>query len=168
MGTIIDYLIPPITSIQILLAMTLGGITRGILVAILVFIAISFFQPLAVFSISHALFYLITSSAILAILGIISGIISETYDHMASITTFFITPLTFLSGTFYSIHNLPETIKIIVKFNPFFYMIDGFRYSMTGYHDGSIIVGSLYLFLITIILTLTCLKMLNSGYKLKN
>ena len=89
--------------------------------------------------------FTLLSSFILGNIGIIAGLWAEKFDHMATVTNFVIVPLSFLSGTFYSIERLPEFLQILVKANPFFYMIDGFRYSFIGKADGSIFVGLIYL-----------------------
>src|SRR3546814_7957374 len=82
-----------------------------------------------------------SSDLMLSLLGMIGGIWSEKFDHIAAVTNFVITPFSFLSGTFYSIERLPETWQVVAHFNPFFYMIDGFRYGFIGYADGSLVLG---------------------------
>ena len=97
----------------------------------------------------------------LGALGIIAGLWAEKFDHMATVTNFVIIPLSFLSGTFYSIERLPETLQIISKANPFFYMIDGFRYSFLGQSDGSIFFGIVYLSILSLLIWLLlifCIK----------
>ena len=98
------------------------------------------------------IFYTFISSFILGCVGIIAGLWAEKFDHMASVTNFLIIPLSFLSGTFYTIDNLPQFLQTISKCNPFFYMIDGFRYSFLEKSDGSIFVGSIYLTILAILL----------------
>ena len=92
------------------------------------------------------------SSFALGALGVIAGLWAEKFDHMATVTNFIIVPLSFLSGTFYSIERLPEFLQTISKLNPFFYMIDGFRYSFLETSDGSIFIGAVYLFILCILL----------------
>ena len=99
--------------------------------------------------------------------GIIGGIWSEKFDHIAAITNFIITPLSFLSGTFYSIERLPEIVQIIAKFNPFFYMIDGFRYGFIDRSDSALWIGILVMAGINMILVGFVAWMFSSGYKLK-
>ena len=100
--------------------------------------------------------------------GLIAGIWADKFDQMAAITNFIVTPLALLSGTFYSISNLPKTFYLISQFNPFFYMIDGFRYSLVGYSDASVIVGGLVLFILNISFFIIVVIMLKTGYKLKS
>ena len=103
----------------------------------------------------------------LALLGVLCGILSESFDQMSAITSYLITPLTFLSGTFYSTNNLPEIWQKISHFNPFFYMIDGFRYGLTGHNDGSLLVGSIFIVICNIILLLLGYFLLKIGYRIK-
>ena len=107
------------------------------------------------------------ASLMLSLLGTIGGIWSEKFDHIAAVTNFVITPLSFLSGTFYSIQRLPEAVQIAAHLNPFFYMIDGFRYGFIGHADGSLMGGVVAMAGINIALWSLCTWMFDSGYKLK-
>jgi ABC-2 type transport system permease protein len=104
----------------------------------------------------------------LGLLGILTGIWAEKFDHVATITNFVVTPLSFLSGTFYAISKLPEPWLTLAHVNPFFFMIDGMRYAFTGYHDGSILIGALVLAGVNAGLWAVCQQMFKSGYKLRN
>lgn len=168
MGHLVDYLIPPLGALELLLAFAIGAVTRGFAVAVVAFITISIFVPLGFYSITLTLFYLFLGCLLLGLLGILCGIISESFDHMSAMTSYLITPLTFLSGTFYSTNALPEFWKNISHFNPFFYMIDGFRYGITGHNDGDLNIGIVYLSLVNLILCGAIYKMLKSGYRIKN
>ena len=108
------------------------------------------------------------SSFILGSIGIIAGLWAEKFDHMATVTNFVIVPLSFLSGTFYSISKLPEFLQIASKLNPFFYMIDGFRYSFIGAADGSIYIGFFYLSFLSLILWFITYLLYKNGYKIKS
>ena len=108
------------------------------------------------------------SSFILGNVGIIAGLWSEKFDNMATVTNFVIIPLSFLSGTFYSIERLPGLLKTISEFNPFFYMIDGFRYSFIGQADGSIIVGLVYLTILSVVSWFITYLLYKNGYKIKS
>ncbi len=168
LGHIIDYLIPPISSNEILFAMIGGAILRGLMVGSVAFIAISFFVTMSFHSLAYGLFCIFFACMFLGLLGMLCGIISETFDHMSAITSYLITPLTFLSGTFYSTKNLPEFWQNVSVFNPFFYMIDGFRYALTGYMDSNMKIGIITMISINIILWAIISRMLNKGYKVKN
>lgn len=167
LGVIIDILMPPIGPREFMIAAMVGGMTRGIVAGICVAFASCFFVSLSVYDIGLMLFYLIASSMLMSLLGIITGILSDSFDQTAAITSYIITPLTFLSGTFYSVKNLPEFWQIINLGNPFFYIIDGFRYSMTGYHDGSLLIGACFLISANIILFTIAYLMFKKGFRLK-
>lgn len=168
LGTIGDYLTPPISAFEMSFAMVAAAMTRGIAVGVLVSFAVSFFIPLNIHSWFFVVFYLLLASCLLGLLGLLAGILAETFDQMAAITSYVITPLSFLSGTFYSVKQLPEIWYNISQFNPFFFMIDGFRYGLTGYSDGNLQVGMAYLLSTNIILWLVIHLMLKKGYRIKS
>ena len=114
------------------------------------------------------IFYTFVSSFILGSIGIITGLWAEKFDHMATVTNFLIIPLSFLSGTFYTIGNLPQFLQVISKCNPFFYMIDGFRYGFLEQSDGSIFVGVVYLTILSIALWFVSYLLYKRGYKIKS
>ena len=168
MGHIIDYLIPPLGAFELLFAFAFGAVLRGICVAIVAFLAILIFVPLSFYSIPHTIFYLIFACMFLGLLGVLCGVVSETFDHMSAMTSYVITPLTFLSGTFYSTNSLPEFWRKISHFNPFFYMIDGFRFGLTGHHDGDLLTGIIYIVSINLILGITLFFLIKRGYQIKS
>lgn len=168
MGHIVDYLIPPISGLELLFAFLIGAIARGILVALAGFVVIFSFVPLPINSLFFTLTFLLLGCCFLGLLGILCGVLSDTFDQMSALTSYLITPLTFLSGTFYSINSLSNFWQIIAKLNPFFYIIDGFRYGITGHHDGNLFLASIYLITLNITLFLILLQMLKTGYRIKN
>ena len=168
MGHIIDYLIPPIGASGMLLAFTAAAILRGLLVGLIALVAIAIFVPISFHHIPYALFCIIFATMFLGLLGMLCGILSDNFDQMSAITSYFITPLTFLSGTFYSTNNLPEFWQKIAHFNPFFYMIDGFRYGLTGHNDGSIFIGAIVILACNIIFLVIVHHLLKTGYRIKN
>jgi ABC-2 type transport system permease protein len=165
-GSIVDYLIPPFSPAQILLAMTMAAIIRGLLVGVVCFGAISFFVTIDFYNFFYALFIIFFSCAFLGLLGLLCGILSENYEQKSAIMSYLITPLTFLSGTFYSITQLPEFWRQIATFNPFFYMIDGFRYGVTGHSDGNLLYGAIYIMSANMALSLIIYYLLKKGYKI--
>jgi len=167
MGTIVDYLMPPLSAGEIIFAMVMGGVTRGLMVGVLVAFAIELFIPLSIYHIGYLLFHITAASILLALLGIFTGIISESFDQMSAVTSYIITPLSFLSGTFYSVKNLPASLYQLSHVNPFFYMIDGFRYGMTGYHDGSLQTGLWMMAISIILLWIAVYRMMDRGYRIK-
>lgn len=167
MGNYIDYIIPPFSSSELIGAMVLGGITRGFCVGILVFAAMYAFVDLHLYSLPYLILYSVLSCTLLALLGIFAGIFAENFDQMSAITNYLITPLSFLSGTFYSVKNLPPLLYQISHFNPFFYMIDGFRYSLTGYHEASHITGISILLTANIVVWAFNHFAFSTGYRIK-
>lgn len=168
MGHVVDYLIPPLGAFELWMAFTLGAILRGICVAAVAFLTILCFVPISFYSIPHAIFYLFFACMFLGQLGVLCGVISETFDHMSAMTSYVITPLTFLSGTFYSTNSLPDFWRNVSHFNPFFYMIDGFRYAMTGHNDGVLLTGMIYILIINLILAAVLIALIKRGYRIKN
>lgn len=167
LGYINDILMTPLGGMEIVLSYTLGALVRGLMVGFLLTLVLWFIIDFRIHSIGLLVFYVFGACILLANLGIISSIITDNFDQNSAVTSYIITPLSFLSGTFFSIHQLPEWLKTINLVNPFFYIIDGFRYSLIGFSDGSINVGIIVLTIAnTIIITLN-VGIINSGWKLK-
>ncbi len=167
-GVIIDYLMPPLKGWEVTLGIVAGGITRGVLVGIAVMIGVYIFVPLDVHSIPLAIFYMVTASMMLALLGMLGGVYASGFDQLSAFTNYIITPLSFLSGTFYSIQNLPPIWQTISLYNPFFYMIDGFRFAMTGHSDGNINVGIMIMLGINLGLWLLVQHLFARGWRMKS
>ncbi len=166
-GAIVDFLMPPLKEWEIIIAMTGACISRGVLVGGASGLAMYIFHP---YSIAHPLYFitvLILSSAVLGIMGLITGIWANKWDEASSISTYFIVPMSFLSGTFYTIDRLPAVIQKFVLFNPFFYMIDGIRYAVTGYNDVSPVLNIQILFICMMVLCGITYYILKSGWRLK-
>lgn len=168
LGTLVDYLMPPLSAFEIMCGMIGAAVTRGIMVGILVSAAICIFHPLTLSHPLAAIYFLISASFFLATIGVLTGIFADSFDQMAAITSYIITPLSFLSGTFYSVHQLPVFWYHVSQFNPFFYMIDGFRYGLTGYTDGNVILGAVYLLALNILLWISTSILLARGYRVKS
>ncbi len=138
-GNLIFVLLPPLSALDLFAAYVLGAMVRGIVVGLGVFIVTLLFAP-SLLSMPHpgwALLFALAGSAILAMLGLLAGLWADKFDQLAAFQNFIIVPLTFLSGVFYSIHSLPPFWQTLSHFNPFFYMIDGFRYGFFGVSDVS-------------------------------
>ncbi len=166
-GVIVDLLMPPFTANEMTFCLMAGGVTRGVCVGLMTGIAIAFFVPLEFTHPFHAAFYLVMSAMTLALLGMIGGIWAQGFDQMNSLNSYLITPLSFLSGTFYSVSILPGMWETLSHYNPFFYMIDGLRYGLTGYHDGSISTGIMLLIVLNSLLWLTARQMIKTGWRLR-
>jgi ABC-2 type transport system permease protein len=166
-GVIIDLLMPPFTGAEITFSLTMGGVTRGMLVGVVVAVAVYIFVPFTVYHWGLALFFILASSLMLALLGLLTGIWSNSFDQLSAITNYIITPLSFLSGTFYSIKQLPDFWYKVSHYNPFFYMIDGFRYALTDYSDGSVKTGIAVLIITNLVLWYLAKELITRGYRLK-
>ena len=166
-GNIVDILMPPLSAHELTFAIVMGGATRGIVVGAAVAVAMSFFVPLHISNLGFVLFHAVAAACMLSLIGVIAGIWADKFDHMSVVTNFIVTPLSFLSGTFYSIKRLPEVAQMIAHANPFFYMIDGFRYGFIGQADGSPMTGVVVMAVVDVALWFICYKMFDSGYKLK-
>ena len=167
-GNIVDLLMPPISNFQIIVSFILVGVTRGLTVAIAAAIFMLPFVQIEIYSFTVVLFFAVISSAILSLIGLLTGIWADKWDHLGTIDNFIIIPLSFLSGTFYSIKILPDFIQKLSLFNPFFYMIDGFRYGFIGSSDVNIMTSIQILILCFIILLFFSYLILQSGYKLRH
>ena len=167
-GNIVDILYAPLSPGEVTFAVSLAATTRSFMIGIVSLFVFYFLVDIEVKNFYSLIFYTFTSSFILGSVGIIAGLWAEKFDHMASITNFFIVPLSFLSGTFYTIENLPGFLQTLSKCNPFFYMIDGFRYSFLEKSDGSIFVGSIYLTLLAILFWFISYVLYKRGYKIKS
>jgi len=166
-GNIVDVLMPPLSPLELALGWVGGGVTRGLLVGTTTLIAISLFVPVGIHNPFFIVYHAIAASMLLSLIGVIGGIWAEKFDHIAAITNFVVTPLAFLSGTFYTIDRLPEGWQFVAHLNPFFYMIDGFRYGFIGHSDGTLMIGLAVMATINVALWALVLRMLATGYKLK-
>lgn len=167
-GNIVDVLLPPLSPFELYIGFVAGAVTRGLVVGTVAIVVVSFFVPLDISSLFLIVAFAFLGTMMLGSLGLAAGIWSEKFDHIAAVTNFIVTPLTFLSGTFYSINALPEVWQGIAHYNPFFYMIDGFRSGFIGHSDGSAVIGLALLAGINAALAALILWMLRSGYKIKS
>ena len=167
-GVIIDWLTPPFSAAELTVGFVLGGMTRGLMVGCTVAFAMSLFVHVGVHSFGHLIFFSVMATMMLSLFGVLTGIVGNTPDQMSAITNFFVTPLSFLSGTFYSVHDLPEFFQHISHANPFFYMIDGFRFALTGYSDTDPSLGMMVLAGMNIVLFSLAHLMFARGWRLKN
>lgn len=167
-GNIIDLLLAPLGPGEITLAFVMAGVTRGILVGFFVISAMFVFTEMNFPHIWAILYFGISAAMLLALIGLMAGIWAEKWDQSATISNFIIMPLAFLSGTFYSIDRLPGIWHSISQANPFFYLIDGFRYGFIDRAEGDLVTGVIYIGILNIICWIVCYKLLKSGYKLRS
>ncbi|MDE3208989.1 MAG: ABC transporter permease [Pseudomonadota bacterium] len=166
-GNIVFVLLPPLSAMDFFGAYLAASVVRGFMVGLGVLLVAQIYALTPPVHIFWAIVFGLFGCGILGCLGIIAGVWAEKFDQLAAFQNFIIVPLSFLSGVFYSIHSLPPFWRQMSRFNPFFYMIDGFRYSMTGYHDGSIEVGLVVLLLIDALLWAATQWLLAKGWRLK-
>ena len=167
-GNIVDVLYAPLSAAEVTVAVSLAAVTRSFMIAA---VSILTFYVIIDVQIKHFFMLIVftfLSSFILGNVGTIAGLWAEKFDHMASVTNFVIVPLSFLSGTFYTIDKLPDLLQKISKANPFFYMIDGFRYCFIGTSDGSILVGTTYLVILSLLSWFTAYYLYKKGYKIRS
>lgn len=167
-GNIVDVLMPPISAGELFTGYMVGGVIRGLIVGFVCAVAVWIFVGLEIHALWAVVLYALLGNMMLSSLGLAAGIWSEKFDHIAAVTNFIVTPLTFLSGTFYSAQQLPGIWNTLVHYNPFFYMIDGFRYGFIGHADGSLLAGIAALVIINVVLGALSFWMLRTGYKIKS
>ncbi|WP_037500031.1 ABC transporter permease [Sphingomonas jaspsi] len=169
-GTIVDYLMPPLSTGELIAGLVGAAVTRAFLVGFAVWfvmlwwpgVHVGMAQPLSVF------FFGLMGAMMLAFFGLITSIWAEKFDHAAAITNFVVAPLSLLSGTFYSVDALSPAFRAISHANPFFYIISGFRHGFLGEADSPVALGAAVLVAINLALFATCYALLKSGWKIKN
>jgi ABC-2 type transport system permease protein len=166
-GNIVDLLMPPLSAGELSVALALGGVTRGLMVGAALLPVMMIFVDIHIAHWGAVLFFGFFASLLLSCIGILGGIWAEKFDHMAAVTNFIIVPLSFLSGTFYSIDRLPESWRLAASFNPFFYMIDGFRYGFIGRADSSIGLGMAVVAGFALALLAVSWRLFATGWRLK-
>ncbi|MBA4762338.1 MAG: ABC transporter permease [Sphingomonas sp.] len=169
-GTIVDYLMPPLSTGELLAALCGGAVTRAFCVGAAVWLAMALWPGVSVIP-AHfwaILWFGFLGSLFLALMGVLTSIWAEKFDHAAAVTNFVVAPLALLSGTFYSVDRLSPMFQAISHANPFFYIISGFRYGFLGVADSPILVGSAVILALDILLALACYALLRSGWKIKS
>ena len=168
-GTIVDVLMPPLSAAELLVAWVGGAVTRAWLVGLAVYLAMLLAPgvDVPIHNLGVVLYFGTAGSVMLALLGILTGIWADKFDHAAAVTNFVVQPLTLLSGTFYAIDRVSPAMKWLSHANPFFYIIDGFRYGFLGVADGLAQQGAVVIGVIDVALWLTCLRLLQTGWRLK-
>jgi ABC-2 type transport system permease protein len=166
-GLMGDFMTPPLSPVEHLLGFGGGAATRGLFVGLMSLLAVLPFAHLTVAQPWAVAYFGLGAALIMGFLGIMAGLWSEKFDHMAAVTNFVIMPMTFLSGTFYLIEKLPEPFRTASQFNPIFYLIDGFRYGFIGKAEGSLTVGATMTGVLVLSLGWICFAMFKTGYKIK-
>lgn len=174
-GTIVDYLMPPLSTGELMLGLIGAAVTRAVLVGFAITAAMAFWPGVAL-TVHHPwaiIWFGLMGSVLLAVMGLFTSLWAEKFDHAALVTNFVITPLTMLSGTFYVIDNLHPAFQTISRGNPFFYVISGFRFGFLGQSDigstnGAVMGGAVYLGVLNAVLALVLYALMRSGWKLKS
>jgi ABC-2 type transport system permease protein len=169
-GTIVDYLMPPLSTGELLAALCGGAVTRAFCVGAAVWLAMALWPGVSVTPVHlwAILWFGLLGSLFLALMGVMTSIWAEKFDHAAAVTNFIVAPLALLSGTFYSVDRLSPLFQAISHANPFFYIISGFRYGFLGVADSPILVGSAVILALDVALALACYALLRSGWKIKS
>jgi len=168
-GNIVDYLMPPLSTGELMAGLVGAAVTRAFLVGFAVWIVMSLWPGVSV-SIHHplwAFWFGLMGSLLLAFLGLLTSLWADKFDHAAAVTNFVVAPLSLLSGTFYSVKALAPAFRAVSHANPFFYVISGFRYGFLGISDSPLMVGAIGLLVLNLILWLICWSLLRSGWKIK-
>jgi len=166
-GNIVDLLMAPLGAFEVAAGLVLSGLTRGVVTGTALVVAMAPFVALIPAHPWAVAFHAVMGAAMMAALGLIAGLWADKFDHMSAATNFVITPLAFLSGTFYSITRLPESLQALSRANPVFYLIDGLRYGFIGVADGSVAIGVAVVAAVTAALWAAGLALLASGYKIR-
>ncbi len=172
-GSIVDVLMPPLSASELTVAFLVGAAARGLLVGAVTALTSALFMaftatPMQIGELWAILYFALAAALMFGMLGIVGGVWAEKFDQLAALTNFVITPLTFLSGTFYAIKNLPEPFFTISHFNPVFYLIDGLRFGFTGVYEARPLIGVAVTMAINVALAYWCYRLFKSGYKLKS
>ena len=169
-GNIVDYLLPPLSTGELIAGLVGAAVTRAFLVGCAVWLAMLLWPGVSV-GIREPIWLLwfgLMGALMLSFLGLMTSIWADKFDHAAAVTNFVVTPLSLLSGTFYSVEQLSPAFRAVSHANPFFYVISGFRHGFLGVTDSPLAVGAVGLLLLNIILWAACYALLKSGWKIKN
>ncbi|WP_447941232.1 ABC transporter permease [Brevundimonas mediterranea] len=168
MGTATDFLTPPLSPLELTMGFTLGAATRGAVVGLVTALCVLPFAPLGVANIFAIVWFALAASFIMGMTGILAGLWSEKFDHLSAVQNFIVMPMTFLSGTFYLVDNLPEPFRSFSRYNPFFYLIDGFRYGFIGHAESNLTVGVIGSAVLMVVMGVVCWLVFRSGWRLKS
>ncbi|MFN3820429.1 ABC transporter permease [Blastomonas sp.] len=169
-GTIIDYLMPPLSELEVLVSLTIAAVTRAVLVGGAVWLAMVLWPGIDVTP-RHPwaiVWFGLMGAMMLAFMGVLTSVWAEKFDHAAAITNFVVAPLALLSGTFYSVEAMAPAFRTLSHANPFFYVISGFRYGFIGSADSPLLLGASLLVAINVALGFACYALLRSGWKLRS
>ena len=167
-GSVVFVLLPPISYVQFFFAYVVAAMLRGLMVGLGVLLVTMWLAPLTFVAPLWILPFIVLGGGILGALGVVAGIWADKFDQLAGFQNFLIMPLTMLSGVFYSIHSLPEFWQLVSRFNPVFYMIDGFRFGFFGVSDVNPGISLAIVTTSFLLVSAATLALLRSGYKLRS
>lgn len=167
-GSAVDFLMPPLSALELTVAFVLGAAARGLMVGIVSMIAIAWIADVVPVHPLIALYFAMCGALIFGSIGLIGGIWAEKFDHLSAVTNFVIMPLTFLSGTFYSTDGLTEPLKSISHHNPVFFLMDGFRFAFIDAHDAPLATSAIVCGVLAALLCVAAWLVIKSGYKLRS
>ena len=166
-GNAVDFLMPPLSALELTIAFLVGAAARGVMVGVAGMIAVAWFANAWPVHWWAAVYFALSASVIFGAIGLLGGIWADKFDHLAAVTNFVVTPLTFLSGTFYSIDQLPEPFATFGHYNPVFFLIDGYRYAFIDHADGALPLAVAVSGVLSLALVAACWQVLRSGWRLK-
>ena len=169
-GNIVDYLMPPLSTGELIAGLVGAALTRAFLVGLAVWLAMLLWPGVSVEIRRPELvvWFGLMGALLLSFLGLLTSLWADKFDHAAAVTNFVVTPLSLLSGTFYSVKQLAPSFQQVSHANPFFYVISGFRAGFLGASDSPLLIGGVGLLLLNIVLWALCYRLLRSGWKIKN
>jgi ABC-2 type transport system permease protein len=163
-----EMLTAPLSYAEIIGGYIIGAIARSFVVSIGIFLLAIFFTTASISNLPLFLFFTFITASIFSLLGLLTGLFADRFEHLTILQTFLIQPLIYLGGVFNSIYMLPESMQAFTKINPFFYMVDGLRYSMIGYSESNLLIGAIMLTVTTLFFFILLVGLFKKGYKLRN
>ena len=168
MGTSTDFLTPPLSPLELTVGFSLGAATRGIAVGLVTAICVMPFARLGVSNVAAIVYFSLIASLLMGMVGVLAGLWSEKFDQLSAVQNFVVMPMTFLSGAFYLVEKLPQPFATISHWNPFFYLIDGFRYGFIGQAESNLMIGVVMTGAMTAVMAVACWLVFRSGWRLKS
>jgi len=168
MGTSTDFLTPPLSPLELTVGFSLGAATRGIAVGLVTAICVMPFARLGISNVAAIVYFSLIASLLMGMVGVLAGLWSEKFDQLSAVQNFVVMPMTFLSGAFYLVEKLPQPFATISHWNPFFYLIDGFRYGFIGQAESNLMIGVVMTGAMTAVMAVACWLVFRSGWRLKS
>lgn len=163
-----DILVSPMSYMEMVFGFIIGGMMRGLTLGFLAYLITLIFSPIGIHNIFIALYFAMAASFLFSCFGIVVGLWAKNWESLNIFLNFFLTPLTFLGGVFYSLDMLPSALQTFTFYNPIFYLINGFRYGLLGYSDASVLTGAILLFIASIVMFVICVQLFKKGWHLRS